>query len=92
MHSKFFLLLASAALSFGFPDVIRFDKRTEPEPSNGTMVPSSCAWTNLGCYEEPTNGRILPRYLKGDDALTVEKCYAYCLAGNFDYALVEFGR
>lgn len=92
MYSKSLLLLASVASSFALPELMRFDKRTEPEPSNGTLVPSSCEWTYEGCYEEPARGRILPAFVKNDVSLTVEKCFAYCLAGNYAYALVEFGQ
>lgn len=93
MHSKFLLLLASsAAFSFALPDMMRFNKRTEPGPSNGTLVPSSCEWSYEGCYNEPANGRILPKFVKDEASLTVEKCFGYCLAGNYMYALVEYGR
>lgn len=91
MHSTFLLLLASVASSFALPEM-HLDRRTEPEPSNGTLVPSSCEWTYQGCYEEPARGRILPAFVKNDVSLTVEKCFAYCLAGNYAYALVEFGQ
>lgn len=91
MHIVFFLLLASATLSFAFPDM-RFSKRTEPEPSNGTLVPSSCEWIYQGCYEEPANARICPAFVKDEASLTVEKCFGYCHAANYAYALVEYGR
>lgn len=94
MHSKFFFMLASAAFSVALPEMTRFSKRTEPPPSNGILFPGNCAWDYQGCYNEPATGRILPAYRVGDDALTVEKCFAYCLAapGGYTYALVEFGR
>lgn len=91
MHSIFFLVLASVSLSFAFPDM-RFSKRTELGPSNGTLVPSSCEWIYQGCYEEPVNGRICPAFVKDDVSLTVEKCLGYCHAANYAYALVEYGR
>lgn len=93
MHSSSLLLLAGAALSFALPEM-RLERRTEAPPTNGTEYPGNCEWNLLGCYIEPTVGKVLKFRTpnSGDDSLTPQRCLDYCENAGYSYAFLMFRR
>lgn len=48
-------------------------------------------WTSLGCFTDFAGSRTLAADTFANSTMTIEKCQAFCDAGSFGFAGVEFG-
>lgn len=56
-----------------------------------TPFPGGSDFTYQGCYGEPSGTRALKKKFS-DDAMTVEKCFAFCTPDIGQYAWLEYRR
>ena len=54
-------------------------------------VTSITGWNYLGCYTDGLDTRALASSVYYDNAMTVEKCLAYCKNGGYLTAGVQYG-
>jgi hypothetical protein len=54
-------------------------------------VTSLAGWSYLGCYTDGLDTRALSSNIYFDNAMTVEKCAAFCKSNNNTVAGVEYG-
>ncbi|PWW75224.1 WSC-domain-containing protein [Tuber magnatum] len=59
-------------------------------PKQPAVVPSVGNYQSLGCYTEGVNERALAGPGTAAADMTVQSCVAYCLAGGFKYAGIEY--
>nr|XP_036580691.1 WSC domain-containing protein [Colletotrichum truncatum]KAF6788686.1 WSC domain-containing protein [Colletotrichum truncatum] len=78
-------------------NVYDFQHRYQPLPVSSTSTPaptsssaSSSSWKWYGCQTEAQNARALNAAMFGDDAMTIEKCVAFC--AGYTFAGVEWSR
>ncbi|KAJ7718195.1 WSC domain-containing protein [Mycena maculata] len=60
-----------------------------PRQSNPTDLPGN--WSLAGCYTDVSTARTLAATATAGPNMTVEACIAFCAAGDYIFAGVEFG-
>lgn len=93
-QSIFFMALLSkiTLLSFfGSPFLVSARPHIASPHVGRALLPSS-GWTYVGCFGEPSGGRILATRVLSSDSLTLESCTSACGAAGYTYAGAEYGR
>ncbi|KAF4830329.1 WSC domain-containing protein [Colletotrichum tropicale] len=63
-----------------------------PTPTGPSQPATVGNWNYYGCQTEATNARALPSTNFGDDAMTIEKCVAFCGGAGYTFAGLEWSR
>ncbi|KAK7035979.1 WSC domain-containing protein [Favolaschia claudopus] len=84
------ILLATLPLVAPAQNVIASAYEILPRQSNPTSLPGN--WSLAGCFTDVSTARTLAATATINSNMTVENCIAFCDAGGFIFAGVEFGQ